>query len=589
MVSGQEILGYKGNAEAAGGLSKTPEGTGADSLDLFNKTMANVANQRFQWDVMRYKQNIKDRDDILKLVSEQADATKGIDLLDKDKQLLQQKLQGVSDNLIENVRKYGNIKSNLTAYADVQKKVNEYQQSAQSAKARAIAGKALLVDASKETNAIDRKKMLEHYQDQFVNKGIDHLPEPYFQRFKYDPSLIAPDVKEEPLGKKYEGDYEVLTKGTPFAAFRYNKDAIATGNDNAKNVIQHQQAVYQDALSSGLLTPDYVKQINAKLDQFNNAGNFKRGDYDYAPHVAEVGEDGQVSNVTQSPQEFARDLHILGKFNQKTEKDISKDKIALNKSKADITQSLASANASNASAAHNYAEIADLKATQSARIEKLQAEATNFKQKGDAINGTAYTLAADALGLVKSAEGKPVLNWDSNQKAKAEAQFGLSKGAEFREISPSDPIVKELFAKEKTDELSGKIVGRAFNMKRYYLVKDGNDIKIIGTPNRENFADGEAINIGDAAEILGRSRNNFNVSKISDKDNQAGGIANKIVRDNLGDLTPQKQNAPHASTIPASQISDGDVRQGAGGVEVRVNGEWRKAKGKNRKGDIILE
>lgn len=598
-ISASEIINYKGNAALSGGYAGdgTPTGIGSDIVTPFNKVMDTLNDQNFQWSKMKYDQAIKDRDSNQEEIAKQKI---GPGVLDKDKPVIQKKIDELKDYWLKNP----NLKANPKIWAESQKMVNEIQDMNNSSTSRDLEYKKQIVAAAADPIEAHRDLRLQHLDDQ-IKKGIEHPIDPFWDHADIDFNGLYPDVPLVQKGINYDttGKDGVVkatkTSETPIDEF-YKRFSPARLMAEPRTVqdIQKQHDTFDKVYGQD---ENYITGVNNKLNQINQSNKLGADDPRYLQPVATKQGDGYV--VNDSPAQLAKSLYAFGKYKSITAEDADlADKYQKNlKMVSESKENQAQANLNNTKA------FTDKFLAQSIK-DKNEAEAYKYNQAGNKdaaeaadLKGQTSNSSAEALATFKTVENeKGYIPLSQAPKTllptllpKIKAGLGIDDTWSIAKMPNVNQSIRKMLSEGTLDELTGKLTAIE-KPNLVYAVKspdgDPKKTKLIGIDKDGNV---KAVDVYQASGEIVKFDQGYH---LNDKTVKMVNAARKNVEDFQGDQSTQQEEQPASSSpaskrkaIPSANISTSDVRDNNGTTEVKVDGEWKKAIGKDSKGNIIVE
>lgn len=380
MVSGNDIISYNGNAAQGANDAGGIPFLGGFNTDHINNVMDDMSRQNMMWNSQMFQQKINDRNAMNDLLAQQ---DMNVDLLDQDRPVLQAKLNEMQKLYIDNP----DMLNNPAVYAQMQKKVKEFQAMRSNGKTRYLQVADMKKQMAENTDARFRQQMASHINEQ-VALGINHLPDPYMKiqdwtkDIEANPPVVALGSPTTYRGK--DGNYYTRTvMGNRLEDFFKYYDPFNLIEGENKNLPDQIGAFYDWAGRDERFMGDQnLNAINAKMDAINAARGAKVGDPMYLRHIAEKGEDGKWA-LTSNAVEMVRALSIFKNYDQKVSEALSKDAAQQAVFRSQIVNNLASAGAHRAAAGLSNAKARAENELLPYRKNLFAAQAKAFEDKGD--------------------------------------------------------------------------------------------------------------------------------------------------------------------------------------------------------------
>lgn len=493
-ISGSEITSGQGNAALGlgGGVAFDFNPQNTNPLAGIDSTLSRLQEQDYKNSVLQYQQGIKDRDALNQMlaysggsVANMKDANGrdvSINLIPDDQKYLLEK----ADNIR---RGMGKNWSRSMGDPEIQKQINDYQRDVRHASARAAALTQDQLDLSKENDPVERAKMQQNIQNEILSKKLTdyHAPQPHLRKPTFNPDAVYPP--NYLTNKESYADYQVVS-GTDkdgnlvYTTMRGLKDDIFDFRARAmrdSNLWADAQNMASSWLQHEGQNPQAIAKMNRNIDMINR----QRGYVDaqgnptsphFIPYPAELipGPNGQVAiRYNENPVDI--DYAIMAEHNgqlqrqakvEKTAQEIEKEKVGIDKTKAEIAQGWRRLQNEEEKARRDY-QLA---------ISKGDKEDAKEKEL-DLAGYNANKIVHKAFDRYRK-QGKPVLENVQQQISTELINQGIDP-AQYKivTIPQNDPDIKNMLAEPGIDVFS-KINGTLRAPKEAYaLISNNGKIK----------------------------------------------------------------------------------------------------------------
>lgn len=622
-VSGSDILSNPGNAGLGYGAGVAYNGNPAviNPLQSVDDNMRALHNEDFQRNMEDYHQKIKDRDEVYSMLA------KGLDLsgndpnaairtpdggtirypyLDGDKEGLQASADKIRQLTIDNPH----IQTDRSKMSELQSALSKFDSDKKIGQARSWQATQQRMAIASEMDPDKRKSMQDHLDSELALPG--HVPDPFMQPLSYDPAIVSKAIDVKPIG---DPTYERDANGVPFKSQKVGTDAAAFRNvaDYVPGtpLFNHTNAQYGSITSSKGFNDNFVNTINDNLSKINADTGKQPGDQDYFNPIGQVNSDGTVV-PNPNKRDFAHSLHAAQKYiPSKVTREIAKDYQGATTAYADQKQTESKTINDQQKAPY---EIQKLKA----EADKAEADAANARDKNDP---TAEKIANDKLQALSPVKQVFETYADYNKQSKfVPAEDVISKlptsmrdavtrtvrdlnGTDLAQLPVNEEGVASILSRPLHDKIDKtKIIGiqkptRAFLIR----LKSGEPIRMVGIydSQTEGSTAPEVISV-DKKESVNRFidyQSKFaGGDKALDQKNASQALYDEFSKGGAAQPAAQRLSAARSATpakrdfVNPASIADADVRQNGGATEVRVNGVWRKAVGRDKNsGSVIVE
>ena len=518
-TQGSEILGYKGQAENAGGFTGDGRQIGGE-LTQFNNMLSDLTRQNTIWNMREYEQKVKDRDDVMKAVSENQ-----IDFPVDD--VYRPQLEGKLEEIRKIRLKTPDIKSNPQAYKDLQKAISEFREMNTYAKANSVELKKMLQDYANNPDERYRKMLGSHIEGE-RGKGILHQVQPYQKMQDWSSSLFG-DVPEKIVtkttmtgqGGATGGDgkevvqetvtnepnksvfaiKQINTKPVDEKGIAYNE--VTVGSDirdwdayyspanflegENKNLPDQARKFYEFFTQSPEFTNDgTLNAINSKLDAINKANPNAR---QRRPIAVKEGESWRI---TATPIELAEAVSLYKNFEMpKTSRVVDEKKMGAKKNLSEIAENYASGRRSDAAAAKDYWEIQKEKQMLPKELEKIDSEIEKNKREKStdaAVNLQGLGAVRAVTQLVEDVNKKSFYSLGRGTVAGPNSKYsipssdvrdaaGVSDSAEITVVPLSSLAVRQGMAMPNIKDGRVAAIQRP---QKAFMIRDGEKIRFVG-------------------------------------------------------------------------------------------------------------
>lgn len=334
MATVSELLSYQGNAGLGLGSNADIPLSPDKPLEFVNTVLRDVAARDAQKNLLKYQQQINDRDKLYDALA--SGAVKVGDILERDMPVMQKALDEQTKAFQDWMKKgYGDPQGAM-AYKRATQAANDVATQAQ---ARKLGNDREMMVISKEgipRFAEERKKNLGKNLDSFWS---DWNPYQETNRLNVDPI----EKFSQQLSEAFTDPKQPLYKG---------KRDYFSYDDTLKNATKYSLEpeglynlqVFHDTLSG--MQPvelmDKVKGINTELQRYNTERGLKEGDKDYANPIQLVQLPNGKMGINEPLDKLAAKFSLAGQEKFKTEAlELDKDKFALQKQAEEVRQAKA--------------------------------------------------------------------------------------------------------------------------------------------------------------------------------------------------------------------------------------------------------
>ena len=318
MATAAELMSYKGNA----GLGSNPQIPVTDGrvLETTNQVLRDIGAREHQKNILRYQQQVRDRDDLLKALS--SGEVKVGDVLERDMPIVRKALDKQTEAYKNWMRKgYGDIDGAI-AYKKATQEANEAAVQAQARKAWNDKESERIAKEGIPKFAEARKATLDKTLGNFWG---DIIPFQETSRLDLDPiEKMSEQFTEEfidPNKKFYKGKRSYFS----FDNTKRNASAYSLEPSGLHNLQMLQQA-FDEMAPVELATK--VKGINKELERYNTERNLTAGQSDYAPPIQVVQMPNGKWAIKDAPDDLAAKIALAGQTKFKSE-SFEPDKQAL--------------------------------------------------------------------------------------------------------------------------------------------------------------------------------------------------------------------------------------------------------------------
>ena len=261
MATANEIESYKGDSALAGGLGAQNTQyaiSGAwKMIDSVNDSFSLLRAQQFQKSQEEYKQKIKDRDDIAKMI--ESDELNVDSLSDEDRKNANSKIDDLRNNLIR-ASKDGKLSETAT-FLELKKQFAEIKGGINNKSVNNIAVDA---DQKKYGNQFDdRYEAHIAKEKELMASDPNHKYQPYVPIFKYDATKVfSPLVTDKDI--KSLNKYKNVVTETPNIAKTFDETgALYTTQGGRKEI----SSAYDEFTNGGQASVQLLESVNKKLGE----------------------------------------------------------------------------------------------------------------------------------------------------------------------------------------------------------------------------------------------------------------------------------------------------------------------------------
>lgn len=565
-TTGTEVLGYKGDANLAGGFDSkgVAIGAGEGSVTPVMDMLKTLQGQQFTRNMAEWQQKIKERDQSIAMLNDPS-LQIDMDVADQDRDALNQQRQ----KIIDMWRSNPNMNS-TDAIVNFQKEAGLFRQMSVSSKSRSLEYKKQIQAIAGETNQTVRQGMLKHLDEQ-MKAGVYHQVVPYFKNPTFDASMFT-DVPMQKVGlPEYKQDengayVQSTTMRTPMTAFSTFVAPEGLLANNGKK-LQDLQMFHDNFVNSPFAKDDNnLTAINQKLATINATNNLSPSDPNFLKPIAV--NDGTGWKINDSPAEFGKSFYAYSHYQEKVEKALAPDY----QKQMDLNAKIGHEQAQTITEQHKPAEVdaaANLKNTEAwekkltapAIEDHYRAESEKLRKDGDLVaaktadmKSTVSAPASDGLHLFNDvAKYNSFTGQDVKDKFSSKLIAGL-KQAGFEDDNDLIPLPKNQSAMAalsipKTDK-AGNVGGDVTKPTFIYAIRPKGsqslrDIKLVGLDKEGKFM--KSVNVKEVAGEIIKFNQNF---KTNDKTSKQIDAARLVTDEMLGQLPTEQGNA--GSSAPAS-------------------------------------
>ena len=261
MATANEIESYKGDSALAGGLGAQNTQyaiSGAwKMIDSVNDSFSLLRAQQFQKSQEEYKQKIKDRDDIAKMI--ESDELNVDSLSDEDRKNANSKIDDLRNNLIR-ASKDGKLSETAT-FLELKKQFAEIKGGINNKSVNNIAVDA---DQKKYGNQFDdRYEAHIAKEKELMASDPNHKYQPYVPIFKYDATKVfSPLVTDKDI--KSLNKYKNVVTETPNIVKTFDETgAFYTTQAGRKEI----SSAYDEFANGGNASVALLDNVNRKLEK----------------------------------------------------------------------------------------------------------------------------------------------------------------------------------------------------------------------------------------------------------------------------------------------------------------------------------
>lgn len=601
MVSGSEILNYQGNPNLGGfaGDGSPMLGSDRDHYGEINQILRDTQKQDSQRQAIQYEQAVKDRDAAALLLSQQDMA---LPLEKQDQQVVKDKYNKIKDVFL----KYnGNPKAHPKGWQEALGAMAEFKQYRTLAQLRNTEATKQRLAIAQENDPDDRKRMQEQLKSQ-LDQGIQKVPDPYLKPFSYkvDDWIKDPGMKEVVLppeerffrdkeGKAFERSRKVSNIDGIFDY--YSPQNLMEGpNKSLPNAISQG---YADLTHQPEMDDDKYLAINTALDALNKKNGWLPGTPRYQTPIAikdpGTGKMVPITDATDFARKMA--LYRYGNIDQTTT-ELSKaaqnafeDAAKTRNINAETKQHLASANEQNSLAGLHSEQAKTERDSRKVVIDKIAAEAEKAHIDGD-INQQKFL--ANQQKFVGTATDA--------QKAYSE----ITNAKDYKSATTYPKGIQDIITNGIGGDLATTQISKVQMTPALRRMGSVQAIDIDKKPTRMSVSpnaiyslkgpDGKSIGLAviGTGETARYKTFDLNTGAIDYMRTNSGWPTDASENDNEAALSAvlNKMNAATTSSTTTPVHSENDIRKNENGsLEVRVDGIWKKAIGKDKNGNPIFE
>lgn len=312
MATVSELTSYRGDAGLGLGSNSDVPVQAGKPLEFTNQIIRDIGSREAQKNILKYSQQIKDRDSMLEALS--SGQVKVGDTLERDLPVVRTALDEQTTAFKEWMKKgYGDIDGAL-AYKKATQKANEAVTQAQARKLfydkeSAVVGKEVLPKFAAARKANIEKNLSNFWGDITPFQETSRLQLEPIEKLAVASTEEFTDPSKGPL---YKG------KRTQFSFD--NAMANATQYSLTPDGLNNLQQLHDSFME--LTTPEFVqkvKTINKELERYNTEKGLKPGDKDYATPVQAVQGPGGKWMVNEPLDGLAAKISLAGQQKFKTE------------------------------------------------------------------------------------------------------------------------------------------------------------------------------------------------------------------------------------------------------------------------------
>lgn len=628
--TGSQVVGYKGNADQGYGADGIPYAGDANAaFQNFNNIFSSAATRNFEWNTLKYQQQVKDRDTLLGYL-QQSQAAVDMPMDEKDRKVLNDQYNNIKELLIA----HPNItaESNYEAMTKMLAAKNDLIGKASMAKVRYKAFTDQRTDIANETNPIVRQRRLDHFNEQY-NTDIYHAPDPFMKAVDFDENALFPAPKQEILSEKMINDNGIWKKQT-------------TTRSNIKGMLDHYNptnmlhadmadqvgAFYDFAATDPTVQSDaYLAHANELLDNANKENKFTPGDGYYLEPIAvqdqSTGHYKPVGNKT----DFAKKMYVVKSYKTTTNTPVYDEatqkayklKAETDKDIAGAKNELAQANEKNTEA---YVKKAMLPYDQDAmkalaeqrrkagnkdEYEMVKEEAQVAKPVADVVqawtaidNMQGYKSGKDYLAGLQSTMNPATID---NLKS----TYGITDQSKVVEVPLTNSVAKKMVSTGVQNDKGHTLNSKPVKMFAIKNGETGDDISLVGIDAYGNVT---SANFSDGINNMIAATNNFVGKGDVAQQSAALRYINRVQGADYGDVSYERiknslskgpiSSAPvvtkvktsssgtsPATTLPATEqkvapaeikpsaempIKGANIKRMDGAIKVFYKGKWKK-------------
>ena len=304
MATAAELL-YQGNPNSGLGANAQIPVSDATPFEFTHQVLRDIGAREAQKNILRYKQQIDDRDSLLKAISEGA-ITAG-DVLERDMPVVKKALDDQSAAYKDWMTKgYGNIDGAIA-----------YRKATQAAKDAVVQAQGRKIFFDKENGVISKEGIPKFAEARKANleKNLSNFWGDWLPFQETNRLDLAPiEALSAPIQEDYKDPTKPFEKGKR-TYFSY-EDALQKAQKNALTPagMQNMEQLY-DAF--GEMPPveliSKIKGINKDLERYNLERGLKEGDRDYASPITVVQTPDNKLVIQDPLDQFAAKVSMSGK------------------------------------------------------------------------------------------------------------------------------------------------------------------------------------------------------------------------------------------------------------------------------------